>query len=172
MVVRHLEWFLESHSLLPESQFGFRRGRGTLDCLSTLKLWILTSFQHRQISGVCFCDVKAAYDSVNITISGERMATLGLPDALIYGVLDLLSHRILYVREGNTLHGPRFTHTGLPQGSILSPLLYIIYTADLDRALPVAVRILQYADDVCIWTAAESIDIVTADLLQHSTSGE
>jgi hypothetical protein len=52
----------------------------------------------------------------------------------------------------------RETHRGLPQGSVLSPLLYIIYTAQLGQSLPPGCKIIEFADDVCLFSSVTPLE--------------
>jgi len=67
IVKRRLERFFELDYLIPELQFGFRRGRSCDDCLSLINLEIHKSFISREKIGALFLDIKAAYefDSIN-----------------------------------------------------------------------------------------------------------
>lgn len=153
---RRLEWWLENRNLMPRSQYGFRKGKGTLDNMFTLHMDISSAIQKKQTVVAAFLDVKGAYDNVNTTILLNKLARIGIPSRMIYGISTMIAQRTIYVRfKGNTL-GPYFVSQGLPQGAILSPLLYTLYTHDLECTVLPPTKILQYADDICVYSTNNS----------------
>lgn len=156
MIKNRLEWWMESKKLLPKSQFGFRRGKSTMDNLSLLTNEIQSCFINREYLTAVFIDISKAYDNVNVSILTEKMAKLGIPNVILNCIIGLYSEREIYIKSSHGLVGPRFVYRGLTQGGILSPLLYTIYTRDLEENLNLNTRIIQYADDICIYTRSKS----------------
>ena len=85
------------------------------------------------------------------------MFKIGIPEQLIRHIYMLYHNRKLFVRARDGLSQSRNAQSGLPQGSILSPILYVIYTHDLEKLFPADVRIIQFADDVCIYVTDKTI---------------
>lgn len=68
------------------------------------------------------------------------------------------------VRVNNGLLGPRMVDGGIPQGSVLSPILFNIYTQDFHRIMDSRINVLQYADDFCIYGTNKSYTQGIVDL--------
>ncbi|KAJ0179728.1 hypothetical protein K1T71_004319 [Dendrolimus kikuchii] len=156
LIKNRLEWFVESRGLLSRSQFGFRRGLGTVDSLSLLTTDIRLAFSRNEhVIGV-FLDITSAYDNVDLHILRERMLKLSIPSKIIDIVHNMLMERSITVRFMGKVLPPRLVWKGLPQGSVLSPLLYNIYTASIDSTVNCFCRILQYADDIALYASSHS----------------
>ena len=78
------------------------------------------------------------------------MVKMGIPPAFSQRIAQLYKNRYVYMKTTEGLIGPRIMNVGLPQGSILSPLLYLVYTSDIDSYFDDA-DVLQFADDICIY---------------------
>lgn len=102
---------------------------------------------------VCsFVDLKDAYNAVNLAVLHTEVTRLTLPTRAVSSIIQLFTNRKIYVRDGyNNLHGPQITSEGLPQGSVLSPILFNIYTIDLHEILGADVYCIEFADDMCIY---------------------
>lgn len=160
---RLLTWMELNHKF-PKTQFGFRNRYSTYDSLAALVMDINLAFTNRQSVTALFLDIEAAYDNVLINILELKMEKMGLPHKFTELIIELISFRKIFLNVNGNLRGPRVAHIGLPQGSILSPILYVIYTHDLEHIFTDSVKILQYADDICIYTSGYNIDLLHADL--------
>jgi len=74
-----LDWYLEHNSLIPSNLFGFRRGLGTMDCLSSLIGSKYQAFYDQSFLSAAFIDVQGAYDSVHIPTLISRLHDLKIP---------------------------------------------------------------------------------------------
>ena len=131
---------------LPREQAGFRRGRSTVDQVTLLTQDIEDSFQHNEKAGVV--DLTAAYDTV--WHRGLHLKLLRIiPDRHMVGfIMEMLSNRSFVVHASDGQHSRlRRMKNGVPQGSVLSPMLYNIYISDLPETTS---RKYGYADDLAI----------------------
>lgn len=158
LIKNRLEHWLESQNLLPHTQFGFRRERSTLENIANLVTDIQIGFTENKYTTGLFIDIQGAYDNVQLHILCEKMQRLKIPELIIHNIYNLYSYRNIYIKASDKLVGPRQTALGLPQGSILSPLLYIIYASDFDTIFNTNMKVLQYADDICIYTSHKNIE--------------
>lgn len=158
LIKNRLEHWLESQNKLTPYQYGFRRGRSVQEVIAFLVSDIQLAYtRNYSISAACL-DIKGAYDNVELSILSEKMLQLGLPTRLVANVVNMYSNRKVFLRINNTLLGPRITSIGLPQGSILSPLLYIIYSQDLRSYIDCRMKLLQFADDILLYSEARQVD--------------
>lgn len=92
-------------------------------------------------------DTEGAYYNVNINILYTQIINIGLPTEFAYKVICLFLNK-----TQDKILGQRISNIMLPQDSTVSPILYIIYTFDLANSCNQStVKILQFADDVCIY---------------------
>ena len=155
---------VETH--LPHSQAGFRRGRSTIDQISRLVHDIETAFQRKEKFGVVYIDLTAAYDTV--WHRGLYLKLLQcIPDVkLVKFMMLMLQNRSFYViTSSGEQSRKRQLRNGLPQGSVLAPILFNIYTADIP---PTTSNKYIYADDSAIGYTGRTYEqiqpILEADL--------
>ncbi|XP_014471567.1 PREDICTED: RNA-directed DNA polymerase from mobile element jockey-like, partial [Dinoponera quadriceps] len=156
MIYNRLNWWLEYHTKFHKSQFGFGRNRSCIDNLSILYTNILKSFAKGSSTAVAFLDVKSAFDNVLWDVLLKKLKALGIPLCTLSFIYNIIAEREVHCKFGN-IDEILWTFKGLPQGSVLSPILYTIYTSELEDALPPQCNIIQYADDIAIFSDLYSI---------------
>lgn len=145
---------------MSKTQFGFRKGKSTHDSLSIFITDIRLAFTYNESVTATFLDINSAYDNVLLPILKYKLELLQVPPNLCNFIIEILSDRTIYLSLPDSTTLPsRKTWKGLPQGSVLSPLLYNIYTYDLDTIFDNNVKILQYADDLLLYTINRSIEV-------------
>ena len=133
--------------LLPKEQAGFRRGKSTVDQVVLLTQNIEDSFEAEK-AGAVFIDLTAAYDTVwhrGLTCKLLRL----LPDKhMVKMIMELVRNRSFTLTTGDSKQS-RLCHlkNGIPQGSVLAPLLFNIYTYNLPSMIS---RKFAYADDLAL----------------------
>ena len=138
--------YLESNDILNENQFGFRKGRGTQIALASLYEKIsLTQKRKCQCNLVCR-DIKKAFDKVWHEGLKFKILQLNLPDVIEKILCSFITDRYAKIRINNVMGPPIPLHSGVPQGGILSPLLFIYYTHDTPKPSPGCYNV-QFADD-------------------------
>jgi hypothetical protein len=121
-------------------------------------------------AAVIFFDIKSAFDSVWQDGLIYKMKDFRLPDYLIHWTISFLYKNTAQIELENQLSRPFEHNSGTPQGSPISPLLYIIFTADSMNATPFGVDYGLYADDTAIFTSSNTTSRVR-DRLQESIEG-
>jgi ribonuclease HI len=164
LIKNRLEWYVESNALLSNSQYGFRKGKSTMDSLSIFTTDIRLAFSSNESVLAAFLDITAAYDNVELSILKIKLQDLHVPILLINFIINLLSERTVNIFLDEVNVKSRVIWKGLPQGSVLSPLLYNIYTYDLELALLEHCNILQYADDLLLYKIGRSIPKLCSSL--------
>lgn len=151
LLKNRLESWLEINKKIPEHQYGFRKNCSTYDNLSHLISDINYSFTNNKALISVFIDIEGAYDNIHLKTLYRKMISMDIPEKFAFNVIHLYINREIYVKINNDIKGPRLSNIGLPQGGILSPLLYILYTCDLEKSITNQTKIIQYADDICIY---------------------
>ena len=165
IIKNSLEFWLANANLLPKTQYGFRKGTSTQEVIANLISDIQLGFTKNQCTSAIFLDIHGAYDNVVYNILAEKMKKLGVPFKIIKNIYDIYHVRRIFIKTDEGLSNAKEAKIGLPQGSILSPLLYIIYTYDLEHLfINSNLNILQFADDICIYTTKSSSEVCRQNL--------
>ena len=124
MVNKRLMWVLESKGLLDSEQCGFRKNRSTADQLVRFDSLIRNAFAHKEHILAIFFDLEKAYDTTWKHGIVSDLYDLDFRDHLPTFIDGFLSHRLFQVRAASTLSDTYEQEMGVPQGSILSPILF------------------------------------------------
>lgn len=164
LVKNKFEWWLERNRLFHPAQAAYRKGHSTQTCLSKLVSGIKLSIIRKQYMVAVFLDITSAYNNVHLPKLANILTSIGVSSKFSRLILQLISDKTIFVKNHNKLHGPRKAYQGLPQGSVLSPILFNIYLISLISALAKWVQVIQYADDIVLWFSHTDIDIAIAYL--------
>lgn len=143
IIANQLVSFLESNKLLSPTQHGFRPKLSTVTALQVITDKIYENIDKKQISLLTLCDLSKAFDSVNHTILLQKLHLVNV-DAFWFS--SYLNNRTQSVRINNTVSSRQAVPYGVPQGSILGPLLFNIYVNDMPKHITNCILV-QYADD-------------------------
>ncbi|XP_076324219.1 uncharacterized protein LOC143232530 [Tachypleus tridentatus] len=131
ILATRITWYLESEELLSEIQNASRKNRQTADHLVPLTESVTQGFNRNHTTVGLFLDVKQAFDSVWHQGLKFKLLQFDLPPTLTRWIASFLDNRTAKVRINNaTSHTVRLS-AGVLQGSVLSPLLYILYVNDI-----------------------------------------
>lgn len=140
---------------IPVEQAGFRPKRSCSDQVLSLTTHIEAGFQKQLKTSVAFIDLTAAYDTVWRQGMLYKLLCV-IPCKTTVGLIDqMLSNRSFRVVMGNSLSDWKKLNNGLPQGSVLAPLLFSLYIADMPTT---RARKFGYADDWAIATSSKSME--------------
>ena len=139
--------YLDEKKILYRYQSGFRAHHSTDTCLSYLNDKILKGFEAKMFTSMILIDLQKAFDTIDHEIFLDKMACLGFSNSTILWFKSYLQDRSFTVNIGKEYSNHGNLSCGVPQGSILGPLIFLLYVNDMARA--VDCDPLLYADDSC-----------------------
>ena len=165
LVCSRLSFFLETTGGVRKSQGGFRRRLSAVDQFARLEAAIRTSLARRESMVVVFCDLSSAFDSVWHSALLYKLSRVGVKGTLLAWLSSYLSGRSFQVFYEGAISTRRPVATGVPQGAVLSPLLFNVMLGDLP-SVP-GVETTEYADDLAFFavhpdphTAAANVQLM------------
>ena len=140
--------FLSANKILHNYQSGFRTNHSINLCLSSLPHKILKGFDEGLLTGMVLIDLQKAFDTINYEILLKKLKTIGFSDKFIQWFWSGVFKQIFFIEIENQLSDFGKVSCGVPQGSILGPLLLLIYVNDMPQA--VKSNLFLYTDDSCL----------------------
>ena len=159
-------------SSISECQWGFQKHKSTTTALlSTTHEWF--QLMDRKLDVMCvFFDYKKAFDSVPHRRLMERLLHIGVQPLILSWLCSYLSNRQQYVRVNGENSRSTVVRSGVPQGSVLGPLLFLLYINDITNLhLFKNAKLTLYADDMLLYkpiTCSTSYDEIQQDVNQLS----
>ena len=158
MVSNRIYFFMESKGLFNIHQAGFRKGKRTLDHLVRLSEDIRRGLATGQYTVGVFLDIHRAYDMVWKKGLLYKIFKLGISGNTFNFINSFLHGRRIQVRLGRVLSDQFSVENGVPQGSVISPLLFILMINDLDLGSLVNQSL--FADDTGIWKSHRNLSFL------------
>ena len=158
--------YLSKYNLIYEGQSGFRPNHSCITALTRMTDRWLAALDSGQMVGATFIDLRKAFDSVNHEILLKKLIMYGCSPAAISWFASYLSGRTQLVNFKGSLSDREEIDKGVPQGSIIGPLLFIVFVNDIHLHLKECETDL-YADDTSLYTVGDTL-VNIKDKLQRS----
>ena len=140
--------FFDKHQVLYENQYGFREKYSTLHALLDVTSETNNAIQRNHYTVLMFIDLRKAFDSVFHKILLQKLYHYGIRGPAHKLIESYLTSRYQFVSHNSTTSSSKAINIGVPQESILGPLLFLIYINDLSNAIISKPRL--FADDTCL----------------------
>jgi hypothetical protein len=152
VVYERLISFLIKHNVLNKSQFGFRKNHSTaLALLEVLDNIYSKLDKHETVVGI-FLDLQKAFDTVNHEILLYKLHSYGIRGVMHSWFASYLTNRLQFTSVDNVNSGLAMVTCGVPQGSVLGPLLFLIYMNDIVNTVP-GNNVKLFADDTNLFVS-------------------
>jgi retron-type reverse transcriptase len=149
--------FVDKHNLLSENQYGFRNKRSTCAALIELIDQITNSIDKNKTTIGIFIDLRKAFDTINHELLLKKLDTYGIRGIVNGWVKSYLSNRDQYVKYNGTNSDKLEVLCGVPQGSILGPLLFILFINDLCNVSEL-INFILFADDTNLFASGNNVE--------------
>jgi len=161
-VHNQLYTYLTNCNILSQSQSGFRSNHSTATTLLDVSDYILSNMNDGNVTAAVFLDLKKAFDTVNHNILLSKLKSYGIGVEALSWFKSYLSNRSQVVNINSTLSDCKPINVGIPQGSILGPLLFIIYVNSLSDI--VSSKLVMYADDTTLLCSSNDPESLQTEL--------
>lgn len=152
-----LQEHLDRNETLPDISFGFRRGLSTSTCVSYVVNEVKRNKRDKKLSALICIDLSNAFNAVQTEKLNETLAQIATPHEIQSWIDSFLTNRQIKFHMRNEIIS-RTVSNGLPQGDVLSPTLFNVYTLPLHDIKVEGVVLVQYADDFGILVAGKNIE--------------
>ena len=149
--------FLNKQNVLYEHQYGFRPSYSTTLAMIHLVEQISSSIDNKVICAGIFLDLSKAFDTVNHKILLNKLEHYGIRGIALDWVKSYLNDGKQYVEVNNVASAQKTVKCGIPQGSILGPLLFILYVNDISNSSEI-LKFILFADDTNIFYSCKDIE--------------
>ncbi len=162
--------------LLPPEQFGFRPRRSTSSAIAYAHGSWAAARARGLVVAVAGYDLSSAFDTIDVDMVSTKLKGFGIQGKENEWFHHYLSNRLQQVQYNGSKSSFRPVKYGVPQGSILGPLLFLVLVADLPRELlvhaddTVEIGVSTYADDTLCWVAGRRAECVRDKLEEMSSS--
>ncbi len=156
IMANRLTNFLEFNNIISDYQFGFRKGHSTVHPMIHFNNFITDSFNKKQHAIAIFCDLKKAFDTVDHKLLIIKLKRYGVAGLALDWFKSYLSNRKQFVYVNGSFSSEIEITIGVPQGSVLGPLLFLLYINDLPQVSKLFS--LLFADDTTLLAAHNNLD--------------
>ena len=169
LVHTQLTFYLEDNDLLTDNQFGFRKQRSTTHAISQPLNQIYVNMNRSLIMAAIYVNFSKAFNCVQHSILLEKLAKLNLHHSILTWISSYLQGREQRTLVNNIYSSFLPVPQGVPQGSVLGPLLYVIYTNDIAEKFKNS-GFAFYADDIVLYSKKKSVNQAGIDLQEDLDS--
>uniref|UniRef100_A0A1B6HJN6 Reverse transcriptase domain-containing protein n=1 Tax=Homalodisca liturata TaxID=320908 RepID=A0A1B6HJN6_9HEMI len=162
IMYHQLNQHFESNNIISNNQHGFRTNKSTTSAVTEIVVKALHAFEQRESVALTLIDLSKAFDCVNHGILLDKLKIYGISENSINILQSYLSNRVQYVSVQAQQSTTLSVATGVPQGSVLGPFLFIIFINDLPSN--VLSNIVIYADDTTLFSSNKQLNTLKENM--------
>lgn len=164
LFLKRLKPIIERQRLIPDHQFGFRGGHSTVDQVHRITNIIEKALEEKQVCSAVFLDVAQAFDKVWHGGLLHKLYKM-LPQKFAALLESYVTDRLFRIKQDEEFSDLREIKAGVPQGSVLGPILYLLYTCDIPQINNTTIA--TFADDTAILAVSKD-EISSTEKLQQA----
>ena len=157
-VQKQLIHYLYEHKFICSDQFAYLKYHSTQLCLHRLIDDVLENINNNEITGMCFLDIRKCFDTINHEILLHKLTKYGILESELKWFTSYLTSRSQVVSHNGSISAEKFINIGVPQGTILAPILFLLYVNDISNVVTDA-QINIFADDVVIYSSHDDFNL-------------
>ena len=173
VIYQRLVNFLNSNNTLSSSQYGFRKNHSTINAVTELVSHVIKAMNRKENTISVYLDLSKAFDTVNHHILLRKLELYGIRGIALQWFEHYLTGRKQYVMYNNFQSSMRYITCGVPQGSVLGPLLFLIYINDIPNCLTHS-KCIVFADDTTIFASCNNLNTLynNVNTLYNNVNGD
>ena len=157
VIYQRLFNFINTNNALFSSPYGFRKNHSTINAVTELVSHVIKAMNRKEHTISVFLDLSKAFDTVNHNILLHKLEFYGIRGIALQWLKNKLTGRKQYILYNNTQSSKQYITCGVPQGSVLGPLLFLIYINDIPNCLKHSKSIV-FADDTTIFASCNNMN--------------
>ena len=151
LVHSRMSSFIKRYNIINSNQFGFQKNKSTSDAILEFLENVYEPFNDNHYYLAIYLDFSKAFDTISHSILLDKLEHMGFRGPIHSWIKSFLSNRSKFVEVGGSVSGSLPISIGVPQGSTLGPLFFILYINDMKNTLS-NMSILHFADDSTLHT--------------------
>ena len=158
VVLQELVFHIENLMLCKSTQHGFRKSHSTTCCLMKLKDDIINAMNEGEITISVFADYSKAFNTIDFKRLLRKLTNVNIDKSFLHWMANYLSDCQHYVQIDNKKSSMLTVGFGVPQGSILGPIIFNLYVSVISEQVKYS-KTLQYADDTKIYIHSKANEL-------------
>ena len=163
VVQKQLLWYLLSNDLIVNDQSAYRPMHNTQTALHRVVDSWIDNVNDSLLTGVCFLDIRKCFDTIDHDVLKEKLGFYGVKNSEYKWFCEYLNGRAQVVKHNNTLSNKSDITIGVPQGSVLGPILFTLFVNDITQYSETGICNL-YADDTIAYCQGNTVQEVQEKL--------
>ena len=163
LMYKRLICFLDHFNILYERQFGFLSKRSTADAMLQFTDEVYNTFNNNKYLIAIYLDFSKAFDTVDHNILLGKLNLIGVRGVILSWFKSYLCNRSQFVSVSGAASDTRAVEIGVPQGSVLGPLLFLIYINDMWKASS-KLTFVHFADDTTVYSDSDNLESLIAQM--------
>ena len=155
--------FINKNKILSDTQFGFRKNMSTETALMKFMDYIHSGLSSKHYVGTVFMDLSKAFNVMNHEILKQKLDHYGFRGIFLDFMMQFIQDRRYFVNVNGLNSDIRNVNIGVPQGSTLGPLLFLIYVNDMKNSSSI-LKFIQFADDTTVLFSCSNFDLLKSTL--------